>query len=189
MDRKVLDVCEPLITSYPHHGGFLSVFFTNEFYIPKLFEYYFQLTYRNDLNRVDFNITTPLLDAVKFIPELEHYIMDRGMLANYNIDYIDFLIKCIDSNYYIYANIDTHYISAASEWNRGKHIIHDAFIFGYDKKQEIFYINEFYGKKYNSYNVSFEDMKKSYIPKSNDDWLSGIHFFKLQENLNADIHY
>lgn len=88
---------------------------------------------------------------------------------------IDFIIKSIDCNYYIFLPIETSCISNYINYKK-RNNPHHIFIYGYDLVEKLFYCSEFFGfseRPYSSELVNFHELENSY--------------YNLQERLNESI--
>ncbi|MBW4085045.1 hypothetical protein [Paenibacillus sp. S150] len=103
-------------------------------------------------------------------------------------DIIQFIIECIDLNYYILMMINKSYLSVYQN-TYYKDYLHDIFIYGYDLEQEIIYFaGSALNGKYSMTSCSFEEFRTAYVQSDKDglfDWLYGIVLYQYR---NTEMH-
>lgn len=165
-NEKKLPVTYPMITSWQWHATLFSILSDDDNAKKWLFSNYIQLRCYNiteiftgdDMLLADM---MPGSSSLKQCPYLITSAMTREMIESYCGDVIDFIIKTIDLNGYIYGVFDEAKILADVEVDYK--FPHELFIYGYDMDQEIFYVGDFTFKDHYSFNtVSFADIKRGY---------------------------
>lgn len=170
----------------------MSIFSTKKAYLPVLYNYYFQLVYYKK-ERLDFSIGFDIVEYIKNYPIVEHNKISLNFLRKLGLSTKEFIINAIDDGFYIYLLADHFHIKKSAHY-QSSHNWHDLMIYGYNKEKSLFYIGEFFnGKKYDYYEVSFEEILNSIEAslKDNDfhDWLEGIHFLRLKQDIFGEINY
>jgi hypothetical protein len=166
---RILPMNYPVITSYPTHANILSCVQQYEDSMQWFYNYYIQLFAGGELTRgfyVDFCAPVPWRSC----PWIYSQRIAKEMVEKKWDTITEFIIDCIDSNYYVFLYLDQFYISEALPYQKQKYV-HDTFIFGYDKQNKLFSVADFY--KYSKYyytNIAFSQIEDAY--KNLD--LSGI---------------
>lgn len=177
-DSKKLDVTYPMITSWQWHATLFSILSADENAKKWIFSNYIQLRCYNieEIFTGDdmlFADMMPGSSSLKECPYLITSLMTKDQIESYCGNIIDFIIKTIDLNGYVYGVFDEAKILANVEVDYK--FPHELFIYGYDMKKEIFYVGDFTFKDHYSYNtVSFEDVRRGY----EDITASDDHMFK-----------
>ena len=175
---KKLPVTYPMITSWQWHATLFSILSDDENAKKWIFSNYIQLRCYNiqeiftgdDMLLADI---MPGSSSLKECPYLITSIMTKDQIESYTGNIIDFIIKTIDLNGYIYGVFDEARI--LSDYDVDYKFPHELFIYGYNMDEEVFYVGDFTFKDHYSYNtVSFADIEQGYsVITAGDD-----HMFK-----------
>ena len=177
-NSKKLPVTKPLITSWQWHATLFSILSNDENAKKWIFSNYIQFRCYNiteiftgdDMLLADI---MPGSSSLKECPYLITSIMTKEMIESYCGNIIDFIIKTINLNGYVYGVFDEAKI--LSDYEVDYKFPHELFIYGYDMDQEIFYVGDFTFKDHYSFNtVSFTDVQRGY----EDITASDDHMFK-----------
>ncbi len=177
-NAKKLPVTYPMITSWQWHATLFSILSDDDNAKKWIFSNYIQLRCYNiteiftgdDMLLADI---MPGSSSLKECPYLLSSLMTNEMIKSYCGNIIDFIIKTIDLNGYVYGVFDEAKILCDTEVDYK--FPHELFIYGYDMDQEIFYVGDFTFKDHYSFNtVSFEDIRRGY----DDIAASDDHMFK-----------
>lgn len=163
----ILPISYPTITSFPGRANIYAISENNKQINPWLMENYIQteslyiaekmecdidffikpvITYRNN---------TALESQYIFNPYLEVSSLDTDLVKNGNI--INFIKMNIERGYYISIGINTGYVKAYDSRK-----LHPVFIYGFDNKNENFYIADFFRNgKYGFEKCTFKEMKEA----------------------------
>ncbi|MEN1987493.1 hypothetical protein [Paenibacillus hubeiensis] len=100
-------------------------------------------------------------------------------------DIIQFIIDCIDTNYYILMMVNKKHLSVYKNMDIPE-FIHDVFIYGYDSDQELVYLaGNFLNGKYAFVTCTFEEIRTAYILSFKDelfDWLFGVVLYQYRDS-------
>jgi len=127
-----------LIDVYPHHAFISALLFSNDYNMPKLLNYYVNLVYDQEKNRMDFDIGLNILYYLKNQDMFFSHSISRTMVKNNWKSFNDFVISSINDGYCVHGLINTYHISAYSDYYNKFHFIHNITIYGYDKKKKVF---------------------------------------------------
>ncbi len=177
-DKKLLPVSYPMITSWQWHATLFSILGEEEMAKEWIFSNYIQLRCYNieeiftgdDILLVDM---MPGSSSLKECPYLLFSMMTKEQVESYCGDIINFIIKTIDLDGYVYGVFDEAKILCDS--GADYKFPHELFIFGYDKEKQEFNVGDFtFGEHYSYSTVSFEDVRRGYeIITASED-----HMFK-----------
>ena len=165
-DMKKLPVTYPMITSWQWHATLFSIFSDDENAKKWIFSNYIQLRCYNiqeiftgdDMLLADM---MPGSSALKQCPYLMFSLLTKEQIQSYCGNIIDFIIKTIDLNGYVYGVFDEAKILCDAEVDYK--FPHELFIYGYNRDEEVFYVGDFTFQDHYSYNtVSFSDLERGY---------------------------
>jgi hypothetical protein len=89
--------------------------------------------------------------------------LTKEQVESYCGNIIDFVIKTIDLNGYVYGVFDEAKILSDSDIDVDYKFPHELFIYGYNLEKEIFYVGDFtFGEHYTYSTVSFSDVERGY---------------------------
>ena len=163
---KKLPVTYPMITSWQWHATLFSILSDDDNAKKWIFSNYIQLRCYNiqeiftgdDMLLADI---MPGSSSLKECPYLITSIMTKQQIESYTGNIIDFIIKTIDLDGYIYGVFDEARI--LSDYDVDYKFPHELFIYGYNMDEEVFYVGDFTFKDHYSYNtVSVADIEKGY---------------------------
>lgn len=175
---KKLPVSYPMITSWQWHATLFSILSQDENAKKWIFSNYIQIRCYNiqeiftgdDMLLADI---MPGSSSLKECPYLITSLMTKQQIESYCGNIIDFIIKTIDLDGYVYGVFDEAKILCDAEVDYK--FPHELFIYGYNMDEEVFYVGDFTFKDHYSYStVSFKDVEKGYdVITASDD-----HMFK-----------
>ena len=160
---KKLPVTYPMITSWQWHATLFSILSDDDNAKKWIFSNYIQLRCYNiqeiftgdDMLLADI---MPGSSSLKECPYLITSIMTKQQIESYTGNIIDFIIKTIDLDGYVYGVFDEARI--LSDYDVDYKFPHELFIYGYNMDEEVFYVGDFTFKDHYSYNtVSFADIE------------------------------
>lgn len=177
-NEKILDVQYPTITSWQWHATLFSILGDDDNARRWIYSNYIQLRCYN-INEIFTGNDMLLADlmpgssSLKQCPYLITSLMTKEQIESYTSSVIDFIIKTIDINGYVYGVFDEAKIlcDVAVDYK----FPHELFIYGYNTEKEIFYVADFTFTDHYSYStVSFKDVERGYsVITASDD-----HMFK-----------
>ena len=165
--RKVLDLGEPIITSYPPIADLFSILGTNaniaKQYLSNNFinlttvcwepEDQFHMGYFSDMLLESFGQNCNLLS---YKNENRHYAMREYEKLT---DYIE---EMIINDYYLSLLVNSFFLPCSPRY-RKEHFMHNTFIYGFDRDlQQIMVADFYYHGKYTRETVSYEEINKGY---------------------------
>ena len=165
-DMKKLPVTYPMITSWQWHATLFSILSDDENAKKWIFSNYIQLRCY-DIQEIwtgeDILLTDmmPGSSSLKQCPYLVFSLLTKEQIESYCGNVIDFIIKTIDLNGYVYGVFDEAKILCDADVDYK--FPHELFIYGYDRDKEVFYVGDFTFQDHYSYNtVSFADIERGY---------------------------
>lgn len=156
-DIIILPVTYPVITSYPVYASYFSMLC----HYPQAEAWIY-----TNVTNLWAHFPEDMTPQFKFsswriphyCPFIDYSVVRSTMypvLKDFPIGYIEQSLAC---GYYLLASYDEYYIPYTSNYQKC-HTRHQIFIYGYDRKEELFYIGEFFqGKKFEYLTVSYKDM-------------------------------
>ena len=163
--KKILPFVIPKYSTYPKYTailGILTAFDDEKAWLYNNFillwayvwvesrEYWTDFKFGNEAIRKD------------FCPMIQEKKIKKGELNKENL--IETIQEKIEKNKYCFFLLDMYYID---EWWMKKkeryHCTHQSLIYGYDCEKKVFYIVDFFKKKYQSISVSYELLVEAYI--------------------------
>lgn len=198
--EKKLEINIPSIQTFLNHAYPLAILEKEEVFQGWFYTNYTQLyTFNNRKNPVgDFKIDFFSHNG-KYpnIPFLEYSNINKNTVDTFNESILDIIIANIDLNYYVEVGIDEYYWSNKSSYMR-RHFHHDNLIYGYNKKEKIFYYLG-YNKEmlFGKYSVSFTEFISSFTENSEStikfirnfipELLSETTRYVYHDNLEFDV--
>lgn len=164
--KKILSVHYPSITGHPSTAGLFSVLENYENTKGWIYSNYIQLAagVRNGHiyggGSID-AIILPAYHAEKTCPFIIHSLLTRKTVDIVSNDILDFIIKMIDTDNYLYLVADQSYFIP----KKRKPFPHDMFIYGYDLENELLFVADFSfseADKYTYEEINMYDFKKGY---------------------------
>jgi hypothetical protein len=183
---KTLPVKPPLVTSFGLYANKLSVLAA----YPETWSWFFNnfiLLRCGKESRLMFHDT-----IFRESPWTQNFALPRNMVTNWIQPISEFLIDCINQEYYIYLEVDKFFIANSSYFGK-RHFTHDLFVYGYDRQAGTFNISgNLQEGKYVYTTCTFQEMDRAYKKSVIDvdkDWLGGIvlYKFKSEKNVRFDL--
>lgn len=163
---KKLPIISTPISTYPSGNLALSIALTNENSLPWFFSSYIQL-YSNSNEEAFIHGNFIDADTASFeCPFVSHLALNRDFIDGKWQLFSDFIIYCLDMDYYVYVFLDRFYNSEAKEYNT-KHFFHQLFIYGYNLENKTFHSADFVNERYEYINVSFDGVDLGYSSYKN----------------------
>ena len=179
-NKKILDITKPMITSWQWHATLFSILSDDENAKRWIFSNYIQLRCYNiqeiftgdDMLLADI---MPGSSSLKECPYLITSLLTKEQIDSYCGNIIDFIIKTINLNGYVYGVFDEAKILSDSDVEVDYKFPHELFIYGYDLEKEVFHVGDFtFTDRYSTNTVSFKDVQRGY----EDITASDDHMFK-----------
>jgi hypothetical protein len=190
IEQKILPVSDPFITTYTQHAHLLSILTHYKSAMPWIFSNYIQLYINKNYSHQwsDFYFPFPYelrpSDTCKWImsQKLHRCIVERKWAS-----VIDFIIESINSDNYVHMMINYFYVPLNKHRYMKKHMHHDIFVYGYDTKESVFYVSDFFEFGiYSHGRLSFRDFDHAFLTDkltTNHDYLNGlVYLYKYNEN-------
>lgn len=155
--EKILEITEPVINVYPIFANPLAIMQCHQETKEWILCNFIQICSNSlALNFYDFNY--------KLCPYLKIQRISKEYLKKMDIDIIKFIIDSISTGYYIYMLVRRKEIKAykfsSVERRKQDTIAHDMLIYGYDLKQQIFYIaDNFIDGRYSFQKCTFQELE------------------------------
>ena len=182
MKNTILDMVEPLITTYTGHAHLLSVLGLNKDTYPWIFSNYIQIYSNKDLHKeawADFYFPYPFeLRTV----DTCHWMATQKLLRNIVLDiwdnFVEAIMFFINKEMYLHVMVDQYYIPNTRYYNLN-HNLHDIFIYGYNREEEKIYACDFIGTgKYSKFELGFDEINKAFL-----DYEKCVNFDYLYQNV------
>lgn len=140
-ENVILQIKYPIITSYTSDAHMLAILnnypSTNEWVFNQYINLWGEEPVCNN-NSLVLRFNSWLIRRV-----CPYFNINTLYTNNFNSDIIEFIISEIDSSYYLYILYDQYYIPNSEAYMK-RHFEHEMLIYGYDTKEKIFYIADFY---------------------------------------------
>ena len=194
LQRNILPVKYPMITTYNQHAHLLSILMNYHFTKSWIYSNYIQLYINRDYkhNWGDFYFPFPYelkpSDTCKWIISQK---IKREIAVSKWESITDFIIDNINSHNYIHIMVNYYYVPLSDRYKK-QYSLHDMLIYGYDLNKKLFYVADFfmYGK-YSYETISFLDFEQAfytYNQTTNRDYLNGlIYLYSLNENCDYEF--
>lgn len=137
--KKILKVTYPSVTSWTWHANLFAMIEELPEAQDWIYSNYIQVHCHTDERREGlFFEFFPTYTSILACPLLHNQYIDRKFIQNGWGEWKDFLIYCIDNDYYIYGVCNEKYLN-----NFQDNLYHELFIYGYDLNESIFYCADF----------------------------------------------
>ena len=126
---------------------------------------YIQIVFKNDEHR-GYNIRFYKTDHRGIMwdtmnPWIKYNIINVSFLKELGIGIIDFVIRSIDSGYYLSVYLDRYYVRGVRNYQQS-HMTHEAMVFGYDNAEKKIHLMEYAGAYLSPFVISFSAFKDAY---------------------------
>lgn len=198
----------PLVSAYTVYGSLLAI--TDDNIMTWIYNHMTHIIYVKSWRIYTHSLHYPYLRSCPFI---DIYSLPKAfLLANWNNSIIDFLTDLINTDFYIFINVDQYYIKKSVCYGK-KHFFHELLIFGYNQTRKVFYAadNFEYGKyvqveiPYDEIEIAYNNLQSKYgyetdinflrpnnkssIPISLDRIITGIEFYLSSQPIYTDHDY
>lgn len=184
LNKKVLEMKYPPITSYQNQANLLALLTNHEQPYNWIYSNFIQLDASN-------TISFHLPNLFKTCPFIYYQRISRAFIKLYNDSVNLFFINAIHLGSYAYVNLNHYYIPGSSKYQK-EHKLHDTFVFGYDLDEQVFYIADFFIGKYDFIQVTFSDFENAFKNMDSTDtidYLEGVELLSYKETeYNFDIN-
>lgn len=140
MNKNVLPVSPPPITTYPMHTAQMAIAATSASADQWLYNYNLNLMVGKNIANSDNRFS--MLEFYPFSCPLVNHISVPTFFTSKTDDYAELFRKYIDNNHYIIADIDLYYISHSDKYKK-EHDWQPILIYGYDNEVGCFKIAGF----------------------------------------------
>lgn len=196
--RIILPVVYPTVTSWTWHADLLSIVEGLPEAQDWIYSNYIQVQCRPDVAGEEklFFEFFPFYRSFQDCPVLHTQYIDRKFVMDKWRDIEEFLIYCIENNYYIYAICNERYMLYLD-----RDFYHELFVYGYDCEERVFYCADFtfsQSGKYSFKKVPFELVCRGFVDVTEDTdyllrWEGGILLTKIrlqkENKYNLDLNY
>lgn len=129
------------------------------------------------------------------IPFIESSRLNKSIVNIMCNNIKEFIIKCIDNEYYVYLALNNFYIPHSHAYQK-QNFRHSTFIYGYNTDTDIVYIADFYKyRKYDFYTITFEQLNSFYQESMDQtDYCKVMNVFRIDKsydiaNLKIDLFF
>lgn len=191
--KVILPVNYPPITSWQWHASLFSILANEEYALDWIYSNYIQLRCYPETDEITGNSIIqldymPSDNSLEECPYLLTQIITREQILLYfKNDFLTFLLQTLDLSYYIFGICDE-----TNMLNRGRRILHQLFIYGYDLDSKVFYVGDFtFARKYSYTAVPFDKVVEGFLNvKLGEDYVfnndyNGVRgLYLLKKNTN-----
>lgn len=151
----------PVITSYPTHANALSCLAPYPESMEWFYNYYVQMLGGKDISSILFlDFCAPL--PWKACPWIRSHSVPKELIDQKWSSVPEFLMDSIDRGYYVFLYLDQFYIPGSAAFQRF-HLVHDNFVFGYNRQDGLLEIADFFQyTKYSTCKASFAQVEEAY---------------------------
>lgn len=191
--KELKVVIQREINCYLHNSYFLCIILAYKNMYPWFYENYVQLYYNPDKFLRFLNIKEVWFDFYGGYTEPRRFLACRRIhlddLKQVNI--LNFIKECIDSNCYLYTYIDEYYTRLQGKY----HFVHDIFIYGYDEEDQKILVIGFDSKmNFTNYGVDFDQFKTAFdngvqMAKLTDQWKGANYCLVIEPKLEEDYRH
>lgn len=159
MNKKELNLHEPLISTYTSYGAIFSII-SEEESAGWIYSNFIQLRYAYNWEIITFDMHEYLMPNC---PNLNLYICPMELLPKkYNGSLFQFIKEAIDMDYYVFMYVDRFYISFYAQYQK-IHMGHEVFISGYDlEKRTVTISDNMYDGKYRTEKCPIDILEEAY---------------------------
>lgn len=197
--KKLLHMGTPLLTTYPSLADLSSILQNDSRFPAWLCNNFNQLIYFINKSKTSTyytfleDIPTERQDLTSSLPMYDY----NKMLKTFNNirygKFTDFIVDCINNDYYIRTFIDNYDIMFHKYHYHNIHFIHAKMIYGYDEEAQLVYMSDFAnGEKYSFFTASYDEVNNAYndsLDKDNE-LTKYIMCLKVNDDINSvDVDY
>lgn len=188
MLRKQLPIeRQELVSTYNIDASFLSMVLSYENTKPWLFGGFIQIKGFTDSTQSYFYECQHESDTPFFLIQR----LGKDIISCKWNDIIQFIIDCIDLNYYLLMMINKSYLDIYKD-KMNKDYLHDVFIYGYDLELEQIYLaGSFLHDKYSFITCTFEEFRTAYARSFKVglyDWLFGVILYQFRDSESHKVN-
>jgi hypothetical protein len=182
VNKKVLPLIIPEITTIPRYTNLEAILAANGMdYLPWFRSNFLQIRCPKKVSMSWIDIDYEPLFFEKLCPLIDYRAVPKDLIDTNRT--IDFFIKCIDHNHYIYTVFDRYYVPVSVSYGK-QHQLHDSLVFGYDLEQEEFHIADFF-EEYKFERLPFSQVESAF----REAQPKGYHFTKNVELITLNPNY
>ena|GEM_PF-2579709 len=173
----------PIITTYPQQTNVIAITSMHEEFGPWFHSNFIQLKCSRKPGALDLLIYPDNLQRV--CPLLDYQVLNRESLHQWFPNIIDFIMKCIDDQYYFHATVNSYYIPPVEAFYRKAHRFHEILIFGYDAEAKVLFGADFFHLgKYECKAIPFDEFEDAYssVDVHNNGQVDTVHFVSTELN-------
>lgn len=124
-------------------------------------------------------------------PFLDLYTMPLSIAMFSHQNILEYFMYALENNFYICTDYDEHYIKYTDNY-LSNHWKHQIFIYGYNKKEKLFYTGEFYKNRHYSFEeVAFNQIEDSIMQYDSANkikiWISLFELKDAQYNFDIQL--
>lgn len=191
-DSVVLPIKYPIVTSFTYHANLLSILGTKRSTYEWILSNYIQVYCYKEISKHYFgDFYFPGINQIypaENCPWITRQLIHVNTLKNLNIQILDFIMQSIDDGYYVNIVLNHFYIKSSIYYQNEK-LPHDVFITGYNKRERVFYANDFLFREnvqYADTTITFDEFIEAYedcSPEHPHNLYKGIiYLLKLKES-------
>jgi len=177
---------KPEILSYSSHAKTLAILSTDKHYEAWFHSNYIQLICEKDFKdkgiHLDFYLG-PSKDFNFYVnnPWLYSQTIKKEMVNHLTDNITEFVISCIDRNYYVDLHLDQHFVAKDPSFHFEPHqFYHDTLVFGYNRSEQYFDILG-YNPFYKSLKISFSDFDSAYRNCPIEKWYTVLYLYHYEK--------
>ncbi len=109
-------------------------------------------------------IQNPIFEAIPF---LSNEKILKHTIQSFNHTFSDFIISSIDRGCYLFTNLNNYYFPFSQAFQQ-RYYDRPTFIYGYTDDRKVCIADFYHGRKYDYYQISFDEIEKAYSTSVND---------------------
>lgn len=184
MNRKILPMRYPPITSYQPYANMLSVLINYPETEHWIYSHFIQmkLVLNDDFHDIsrDVHLTYTSESDRGFCPFIHYQALKREILELVTDDFVGFFVRCLQHDHYVKCIVDLSKIEGTQSYGGAKNP-HEFFIYGYDLERQVFHVAEFdFTGRYSFEITRFDQFDEAFrVCAPEDDYVDGCGVFQL----------
>lgn len=183
MLKNILHLEEPALNSCSPYGCFFLIMSKNM--LPWIYNNFIQIKYSKEMGLFQYSKHHQLLTDCSAIT---YYSFSKNtIIQKWNQSIKEVVIDAIDSNNYLYMNVDYFYLPD-SFYFMFQHNIAEIFVYGYDLKKGCANIIANINGIYKTIECLFIDLENAYWKQDDKNIMTKIHFIQVNKNCEYKIN-
>lgn len=188
--KKILEIQEPIITTFTHHAHLLTILGTEPNARGWVFSNYIQIYIDNHLRKNSWgDFYFPMPYEIKSL-ELCKWILTQkcheNLVDKRYSDIVDYIKDVLENDFFVHMMINHKYL-ANSSLDR----THDILVFGYDQAKQELHCADFASRagKYIFFKCSFDEFREAYRDEDVKKGFTYLNHFIYSYKVNKECDY